>query len=244
MRSRKGFFAVAGAVALSAGLSACGSGPTSGNSVPETSTSTPPSSISAAIALDRAGNTAVYKATYSVVARLFENRSPATLVVEQNPPRLAVSSGGVTVFTSSRNLDSSGSDYSKAIVCSTKPSQPETCSASSGGLSEPIGIDNVDFLVRRQSALVALKSMAQFAGRPQFEAVTGSTRTVADQPSKCVTGTPPAKTLPPSTYCFNDSGVLTYSATPLGTVTLLSYEPSAPASDLESPPAASVATSP
>jgi hypothetical protein len=169
--------------------------------------------------------------TYRVVYEMQQSGgSTQTVTFEQSPPKSAI-------LTSNGSVIDNGS---QTLFCSDT-SGSASCITMAG--TSPLAA--VTALFDPQQVLTTLQSFdSQVAEHLAGVTVTKSSRTIAGQPSSCVTVS--ASGGQGGTWCVTNQGVLAYSTvTPGGTaLTLTSFSPTVQQSDFSPPAGATVETLP
>ncbi len=170
---------------------------------------------------------AKFEATYIVTN---QGSSNSTMVLAQSPPNSYMKSSGATLISTGK----------KTYYCSTESGSATTCVSESGanplaGLAELFSSTAILTEVRSFSGELA----AHIAGL----SVKTSSKTVAGQPSTCVTVK--SASSQKSEWCVtNSNGVLTYENSGTNSVTLKSFTSSPPSSLFTLPSGATVVTTP
>jgi hypothetical protein len=185
----------------------------------------------------QSGESKTFLATYTSVS----NGQTQTITLAKDPPKSyfgtgdgsAIINNGTTTLICSNGSDGSGDSSSPTS------SAPVTCISESG--VNPLA--SLSGLVDPKEVLTSLKG---FAGEAEEHiagiTVTGSTQTIAGVPSTCANISVEAEH---TTYCAGtDSGILTLAKTSSGSITLVSYTTSVPASQFQPPAGATTETIP
>jgi len=171
---------------------------------------------------------ATYEATYAVVN---PGSSTTTMVLAQSPPNSYMKTSGATLVSTGN----------KTYYCSSQSGAATTCLAESG-------VNPLAGLAQLFSSTDILTELKTFSGEVADHipgvSVKTSSKTVAGQPSTCVS----VKTTSSShteTWCVtNSKGVLSYENSGTNSVTLKSYTTSPPASLFKLPSGATIIRTP
>ena len=191
------------------------------------------SPISHLVSLLDASKNLTYRATYTVESIQFGQASSQAVTIMQKPPKLAYSSDGQSLFTTSASSDAElGASTSTTVTCYPSSSGSISCEThppNSMGM-----LDGAEGYLGRQSIRGELDNVAGGlkSNDPSglIDSVQGSAKTVAGQHSQCLIaiGTPASAS---ALFCLNSLGVLTFAKSILGTVTLTSFSTSVSESD-------------
>jgi hypothetical protein len=218
--------AVAGSALLLAACSSSSSVPPPQGAAPSTSGASGSAPIDALTASLKKGKSATYLATYQQTS----GGQASTWTVAQAPPKSLFSYPGGSLITTG----------SQSLFCSTS-SGSTSCVA--GGPNIP-SIASLTTLIDPSSVISALDSYAgRIASRIVKITATSSSKTIAGQPSQCVSISIAGSQA--GTWCANSDGVVTEAqAGTGGGITMTSYTTDVPASTFEVPAGATVQTLP
>jgi hypothetical protein len=150
----------------------------------------------------------------------------STITIEQAPPKSVFGSGTSEVI----------SDGSQTYFCDL--SDQKSCVAESG----PNPLASIVSLYSPKTYISVLQAAeAATAAHVAGYDVSFATKTIAGQPSNCVTVGGGGST---GTYCVTDSGILASVTTGADSFTLTSYTTDVPASDFQIPSGATTQTVP
>lgn len=167
--------------------------------------------------------TGTFKVTYSVKTAT----GIQTITFAQQPPKSAITTANGSIIDTGTATD----------FCSTSGGKP-TCISSSG--SNPIAA--LTDLFQPKAVLSDLSTVeTQIAAHLAGASVSSSSRTIAGQPSTCITASDSSSS---GTWCVTDGGILSYVNVSSATLTMTSYSSSVSPSDFQLPAGATVQTLP